>query len=212
MADTVTIQFLLDNLGQLVNHHVRLISDVHNEVEQLRNDLEYFIAFLKYASSRNVKDEREIRFVRQVRNAVYDAEDVVDAFVTQTLSAKSKSWVKRLFTDTVKLDLIAQRVQSVKNEVTREFGDKTTLLSKIGEDMAEELEIYPVREKNVVGLEDEAKEIIGLLNEETPRLDIISIVGMPGLGKSTLAGKIFRDPKIQYVFPSSLPRIYFSTF
>lgn len=52
----------------------------------------------------------------------------------------------------------------------------------------------------VVGLEDEAKKVIGLLTEGPEELDVISIFGMLGLGKTTLAKKIFNDAKIEYHF------------
>lgn len=56
----------------------------------------------------------------------------------------------------------------------------------------------------MVGFEDEAEKLKGYLNEESKELDVISIIGMPGLGKTTLAGKIFRDPAIQYEFPTRI--------
>lgn len=52
-----------------------------------------------------------------------------------------------------------------------------------------------------MGFEDEAATLMKFLAEETEHLDVISIIGMPGLGKTTLAGKIFHDPKIQFQFP-----------
>lgn len=61
-----------------------------------------------------------------------------------------------------------------------------------------------VRETNVVGFEDEADKLKGYLSAECEELEVISIVGMPGLGKTTLAGKIFRDPEIQYEFPTRI--------
>lgn len=56
----------------------------------------------------------------------------------------------------------------------------------------------------MVGFEDEAKKIIGYLTEQTQQLDVISITGMPGLGKSTLARKIFRDSDVQNEFPTRM--------
>ncbi|KAL0293759.1 UNVERIFIED_CONTAM: putative late blight resistance proteinR1A-10 [Sesamum radiatum] len=61
-----------------------------------------------------------------------------------------------------------------------------------------------VREDIVVGIEDETNNIIRYLTEETEEFDVISIVGMAGLGKTTLAWKIFRDPRIANEFPIRL--------
>ncbi|XP_057767419.1 putative late blight resistance protein homolog R1A-10 [Salvia miltiorrhiza] len=55
-------------------------------------------------------------------------------------------------------------------------------------------------EENVVGFEDEADTLIKYLNEESDELEVISITGMPGFGKTTLAWKIYQDPRIQYNF------------
>lgn len=57
-----------------------------------------------------------------------------------------------------------------------------------------------VEEDNVVGFEDEAEKVINLLTGGSDDLEVISIVGMPGLGKTTLAKMIYRDPKIEYEF------------
>ncbi|XP_042003008.1 uncharacterized protein LOC121752161 [Salvia splendens] len=55
-------------------------------------------------------------------------------------------------------------------------------------------------QENVVGFEDEANTLIKYLNEESEKLEVISITGMPGFGKTTLAWKIYQDPRIQYKY------------
>ncbi|KAH0640724.1 hypothetical protein KY290_037953 [Solanum tuberosum] len=46
-------------------------------------------------------------------------------------------------------------------------------------------------DEEVVGFEDDADNIIQQLTGGTKELDIVSIVGMPGLGKTTLATMVF---------------------
>lgn len=53
----------------------------------------------------------------------------------------------------------------------------------------------------MVGFVDVTTELINRLTTETNYLDIISIIGMFGLGKTTLAWKIYNDPNILFQFP-----------
>ncbi|KAH6805038.1 hypothetical protein C2S51_029869 [Perilla frutescens var. frutescens] len=61
-----------------------------------------------------------------------------------------------------------------------------------------------LRKETVVGLEDEVALLIAYLTTETQELDVISIIGMRGIGKTTFAHKIFDDPEIQYEFPTRI--------
>ncbi|KAH6795177.1 hypothetical protein C2S52_005654 [Perilla frutescens var. hirtella] len=60
------------------------------------------------------------------------------------------------------------------------------------------------RKDNVVGFADQEATLIKYLKEKTEELDVISIVGMPGLGKTTLAWKIYSDRNTEYEFPTKI--------
>ncbi|CAL5430387.1 unnamed protein product [Camellia sinensis] len=71
-----------------------------------------------------------------------------------------------------------------------------------------------VHEEITVGFDDEALTIKQLLAGGKKQLQMISIVGMPGLGKTTLPTKLYNDPYITHYFhirawtyASQLPRI-----
>ncbi|XP_071914018.1 putative late blight resistance protein homolog R1B-17 [Coffea arabica] len=57
-----------------------------------------------------------------------------------------------------------------------------------------------ISNETLVGLNDEVECIIDRLVRGSRQLDIVAIVGMPGLGKTTLASKVYSDHSIKFHF------------
>ncbi|KAL5832266.1 hypothetical protein ACOSQ4_017620 [Xanthoceras sorbifolium] len=55
-------------------------------------------------------------------------------------------------------------------------------------------------ERNVVGFDDDAHELLAKLFHDDPRRFIVSIYGMGGLGKTTLAGKLYHNSDVKRRF------------
>ncbi|KAH6795260.1 hypothetical protein C2S52_005737 [Perilla frutescens var. hirtella] len=200
MADAA-VEFLLNNLKELLVYHSKLITETKSEIENLEKDLRIFKAFLKDSVKKRRKDEETKALVQNIRDVVYEVEDVLDAFVTQLIEKKSKNYFLRFFQKPVDLHSIGMQVEDVKKKVERARNDRANQ-NLSDEQESQQHQVRPPRLlKDVVGFAEVTEELIGRLTKETNYLDVVSLIGMFGLGKTTLAWKIFNDTAIIYEFP-----------
>ncbi|KAL1558881.1 putative late blight resistance protein R1A-10 [Salvia divinorum] len=199
MADAA-VEFLLNNLKELLLYHSHLITDTKKQIESLETDLRLFNAFLKDSVKKRRRDEHTKELVRNIRDVVYEVEDVIDAFITQAMEKKSTSAFLKFWKPSVKLHDIGKKVEEVREKVDKARVDFANL-SVHDLDDYEKPEARPPRQKDVVGFEDVTNELIGRLTGDTDYFDVVSLIGMFGLGKTTVAWKIFNDPEILYKFP-----------
>ncbi|XP_073142744.1 putative disease resistance RPP13-like protein 3 isoform X2 [Henckelia pumila] len=209
MAEEAAISFLLDNVKQLLAEQYHLIKGATDEVKLLQGDLEILRAFIEDATAKRNKDQTLKVLMRQVREVIFEAEDAIDTFVIQAAEKKTQSFFARMTNGSIKTLNVANEVKSVRDKIdvffTKHRVDRTTFGTERVADTSKEERKEPfVRKENIVGLEDETETLFGYLMEEKKELDVISIIGLPGLGKTTIAGKIFRDPKVQYEFPTRI--------
>ncbi|KAL7149326.1 hypothetical protein ABFS83_05G032200 [Erythranthe nasuta] len=209
MADAA-VEFLLENLKQLLLYNAKLITDIKDQVEFLYNDLTLFKAFLKDSTDKRSKHETLKELVKQIRNVVYEAEDAIDSFVAQAAAHKARKPLSKalhMFDYPAKLRNVGREIESIRTKVKdiyehKKFGFEIVNVGDGSNGGTKEKKPPVVEEDNVVGFEDEAEKVINLLTGGSDELQVISIVGMPGLGKTTLAKMIYRNSKIEYEFYS----------
>ncbi|PIN10518.1 Apoptotic ATPase [Handroanthus impetiginosus] len=214
--EDAAVEFLLENLKQLQLHHSHLISDdAKNQIQVLETNLCLFKRLLNESRDQNRDEDWTLEQVfKQIVEVVYEAEDAVDAIVSQAAEKGVEKYFKRAFDPSTKLLIVVEQAELIGAKVKEIYDHRLIDFSSLetkGESYArtEQKNLHEdkapaVENDTMVGLEDETEILIHYLTEKTEKLDVISIAGVAGLGKTTIARHIFCHERIAYEFPIRL--------
>ncbi|XP_043693307.1 probable disease resistance RPP8-like protein 4 [Telopea speciosissima] len=219
------ILILIQKLGSLLIDEANYLSQVKPEVESLRKELRLMTAFFKDADAIYHKSEPAKEWVRQLKELAFEVEDAIDIFVYEEAKKRGRKIVGKI-TKFPKLVINAHqlrgKIQDINGKIKKLKDDRINydikpkpVVDQGGQTWSttdhqaqhhHQLEASSSAQKfrpvDVVGLQSEAEELAKLLMEEKPlgRFGVVSVIGMGGLGKTTLAQKIYNRDDVKKHF------------
>ncbi|XP_011015786.1 PREDICTED: putative disease resistance protein RGA3, partial [Populus euphratica] len=226
MADAL-VSVVLEQLSSIIIQEVRLVVGVKNEVKKLTSNFQAIQAVLANAEERQLKDQLVKHWLDQLKDVSYDLDDVLDEWGTAI--AKSQSKVNehprkntrkvcsfmifscfrfrevRLRHDiALKIKELNERIDGIVVEKNK-FDFKSSKVEIKQLEHRKTTSVIDVEE--VKGREmDKVRVMKMLLSERSqgPALRTISLVGMGGIGKTTLAKLVYIDHDVTTHFDKTI--------
>lgn len=221
------VSFAVTKLVDLLAHEVGFLEGVDDELRSLRDLLQWIEALLKDTDIHSNKDndERAKLWVNQVRDLAHDAKDIIDDYIfrmhQQTSTSSYLSFLRTFVVLPSKLAILhdfANNIGKVKGRAQEIYANRiyTFANQSIGAGTSSDpltstearlplmsrRQSAVVEEVDVLGFHEHFRALVRMLmgDDGHQRRAVVSITGMGGLGKTTLAKKIFSDPDIRRHF------------
>ncbi|PWA61204.1 NB-ARC domains-containing protein [Artemisia annua] len=208
-------EYVFGKLTSVLENKIARSNEIHSELKKWERSLSQIRALLSDASQKEIKDEAVKQWLNGLQHLVYDIDDVLDDMETDAMhhqfinesegfSRKVRKLMPTFFTSFSlstrvgsKLDDISTRLQELMDEKEK-LG--LSVKNEGSKDKNRRYQTSLIDAASIVGREGDKKELVEkLLSDEScnKNFSIIPIVGMGGIGKTTLAKLLYDDQLVK---------------
>ncbi|KAG6672920.1 hypothetical protein I3842_16G083000 [Carya illinoinensis] len=219
------LQVLFDRLASSELLHFACQEGLQEQLDKWGETLTRIRKVLDDAEEKQHTERSVKHWLDDLRDLAYDAEDILDEVATeaalrptlmgenQASPSKVRKLVTAVFTSLTPSARIKTRLESKINDITARFND--LVIKKDQLNLKENSTPKPckkrdsstsvVTEDHIYGREKVVEAVVQLLISDKPgdaltKVNVIPIVGMGGIGKTTLAQLVYNDKKVQSFF------------
>ncbi|XP_042497555.1 putative disease resistance protein RGA4 [Macadamia integrifolia] len=227
MVIDAVLRVVLQNINSLLQQEFGLVWGVDEEMRRLSDTLATIRDVLEDAKKKQFKDKAIKSWLKKLKDAAYDADDILDECAAKSLQFEDQmrscgnctnqvshsflSWFN--FEQLVFRLKIGHRIKDIRERFD-DIADarakfhlnprEIVLEGSVVESSDRETSSILTTEHLVYGREEIKEEIVKVLvdNISNPNLLVYPIIGMGGLGKTTLAQLVYNDERVKNHFES----------